>query len=274
MNLPSALSFREPLSGHLKPSEIVLFSGGDSLVRRQTGFGKLSAESLGRFAKNHGYSLVFLDELDYDKSLNYKGHSFAPHWHRVFALPALRNKFPDAKYFIWFDDDILVPYPETDILHHYINFMEIDPNWKMMYGNEGGGFVLNSGFFIMKNDYLGFWAYERALNFAVDEVQHIIKEFPHEQGGIIGVREKYNLQNEIRILSHRHNRYNYNTFYRDCRHDHPEMKWQEGDAIVHFTGLGHWSRENQMLEVMYKAQRWRDQAGPYCSYPIDLDDFE
>jgi hypothetical protein len=51
------------------------------------------------------------------------------------------------------------------------------------------------------------------------------------------------------------------------------MRWQEGDAIVHFTGLGPWDRENQMLEVLYKAQRWRDLTGPFCVFPIDLDGF-
>lgn len=107
--LPNALSFTEPLVSSVRPDQVVIFTGGDSLERRKSGFGFLSAESILDLAAHQGYQVVFLDQVNYDKSLSYNGYTFKPEWHRIFALPEIRKMFPDAKYFVQMDDDILVP---------------------------------------------------------------------------------------------------------------------------------------------------------------------
>jgi len=187
---PSALSFRERLAHGLQPHEVVIFTGGHSIQRRLKGYGKLSADSIKEFATHHGYNLKFLDELDYHKDLVYEGQKFNPTWHRVFALPALRAKFQRAKYFVWFDDDILLPYPTTDMLNHYINLMQEDPDWYMIYSEESESFVLNSGMFIMRNRDLAHDAYLQAMDIALERDGHLARSFGHEQEVIALVRAR------------------------------------------------------------------------------------
>lgn len=267
--VPDSLSFRERLVGRLSPEQIVIFTGGDSLRRRQEGFGKISADALDKFAKHHGYNLVFLDQLNYDRSLRIGAAQYTGHWHRVFAMPDLRRRFPDAKYFVWFDDDILVPYPETDMLNHYVNLMEKEEGWQMLYGEEGAGYVLNSGLFIMKNTDFSFEAYRAAIDIGLENNFHLAAQFGHEQGAIIEYRRRHNLQSSIRAIPHRSGPYNFNTFNRNAGWDLPGMKARDGDAFVHFTGLPANQRLAGMQNWMSRVNHWRNPRMG-CNYPLSL----
>lgn len=267
--IPDSLRFIEPLSPNLRPHDIVLFSGGHSASRRMHGFAKLSADSIMAFAKHHGYNCVFLDQLNYDRSLLLNGIKFTDHWHRVFAMPDLRKRFPDAKYFVWFDDDILVPFVETHMLNHYVNLMEADDAWQMLYGEEGADYVLNSGMFIMKNTDFSFDAYRRAIRIGLEKDGHLARNFGHEQGAIIKVRKRGSLSHRIRIIRHRDGPYNFNNFERDAGHDRPGTRAQFGDAFVHFTGLDGDIRGDLMGRLIRMVAIWRI-SNPRClSYPVN-----
>lgn len=268
--LPSSLSFTEKLRSPLMPSDVVIFSGGESLERRENGYSRLSAQSIELFALTHGYRYVFLDQLEYNKALKVGDIIFSPHWHRVFAIPALRAAFPDAKYFVWLDDDILVPYRETDMLNHYINYMELSDQFQMMYGDEGDDYVLNSGFFIMKNTEFSFNAYKQAVELALTNNAQLAHHFGHEQEAIAKVRSMNGYDNQILILEHRHDRYNFNTFAREARQDTPGMKAIYGDAFVHFTGQNAITREQKMLMIMKHVDQWRRAVPSFCTYPIQI----
>lgn len=112
--------------------------------------------------------MVFLDQLDYDKTLTYKGVQYHAMWHRIFVPSALRKRFPAAKYNVQMDDDILVLYKETRVLNHYINKMEADPEVEIIFGEEGGGFMLNDGMFVMKNHDFAFKAYRIATEIGLE----------------------------------------------------------------------------------------------------------
>lgn len=268
--VPDSLAFREPLDRRLSPHQIVIFTGGDSLRRRQEGFGKISADAVEQFTKYHGYKLVFLDQLNYDRSLKIGEAQFTGHWHRVFAMPDLRKRFPYAKYFVWIDDDILVPYPETDMLNHYVNIMEREEGWQMLFGEEGAGYVLNSGLFIMKNTDFSFEAYRAAIDIGLEDNFHLATQFGHEQGAIIEYRRRHNLQSSIRAIPHRSGPYNFNTFNRYVRWDLPGMRARDGDAFVHFLGLQADQRLKGMQEWLGKVENWR-KARMGCKYPLSLE---
>lgn len=267
--LPSSLRFVEPLVEGINPHEVVILSGGDSFNRRQHGFAKWSAHSLLAFAHHHGYGLVFLDQLVYDTNLQVNGTRFTGHWHRVFAMPALRSAFRYAKYFVWIDDDILAPYPETDMLNHYVNMMERDPEWEMLYAEEGGEYVLNSGMFIMKNNDFAFDVYKETIAVGLENRGHLAARFGHEQDALIQVRHLLSLQNKIHVIKHRQGPYNFNTFARDAQHDFPGMKAQDGDAFVHFLGHSPKTRHKKMLELLKKVGAWRAALPHSCHYPVD-----
>jgi len=268
--LPSSLRFTEQLLGSIKSESIILFSGGDSLERRQSGFAKLSAQSIERFAKHQGYQNIFLDQLSYDRRLIHGSVRYTPHWHRVFALKALRAKFPQAKYFVWLDDDILVPYHDTDMLNHYVNLMEKDLGWHMLYASEGHDFVLNSGMFFMKNTDLAFDTYDKALEIGVQRNGFLARNFGHEQGAIIMARERMNLKEAIKIFPHRSGPYNFNTFARVASWDPPDAVSAYGDAFVHFLSKPHGEREAGMNVIIREVQEWRQAVPQTCRYPRAL----
>lgn len=268
--LPSALSYIEPLKESIRPDQIVIITGGDSLARRQSGFANLSADSMKEFAGYNGYKLVFLDEVNYDKSLTYKGIKFHAMWNRVFALPAIRKMFPRAKYFVQMDDDILVPYKETHIVNHLINKMEGDQEWLMTYGEEGGSYVLNSGFFIFKNTDFAFDAYQQAIDIGTENNGHLASFFGHEQEAIVQVRKRNCFEHHIRVLPHRQGHYNFNTFARNAGWDPVGVKAVMGDSIVHYLGHSAETRFQKMTELIRDVEEWRRMHPKRCTYPIQL----
>lgn len=269
-NLPSSLSFIEPLVDSIKPEEVVIFTGGDSYQRRQSGFALLSGDSIRDFAKYHGYQQIFVDELDYDKSLQYGGYTYRPQWHRVFAMPSLRAKYPTAKYFIWMDDDVLVPYKDTHMLNHYINLMEADPEWQMVYGDEAPEYVMNSGFFIMKNTDFSFDLYSKAIELGTENNGHLSREYFLEQEAVHVLRKRHGLEKQIHIIPHRDGRYNFNTFARQTSFDPPGSMVQSGDAFVHFLGQSPADKLRKMRNTIQQVATWRKQKPAYCTYPVPL----
>lgn len=266
--LPGSLTFKEPLINGLEPSDIVIFTGGDSLERRQSGFGAMSAESIEAFANHHGYRLCFLDTLDYDKTLTHKDVKFAPFWHRVFALGSLRNRYRDAKFFLWLDDDFLVPYPETDMLNHYVNLMQNITVSQMLYAMETYPIVLNSGFILMKNTDFVFDLYDKAKDQGLKNNAWLARNFGHEQGAIVDLRREFELDDKVIVMPQRQKRYNFNTFARNCTWDEPNMVAKDGDAFVHF--LGNWHKEERMKDWLEMVGAWRSSVPEHCEFPIDI----
>jgi len=268
VDLPNALGFREALANNMTSSKVSIFSGGDSLVRRSFPPYSLSADTIKNFATHHGYNLIFLDELDYDKSLEFKGIKFSPHWHRVFAMESMRAQFPDSKYFVWFDDDILAVWPETDMLNHYINLMENDDEWKIMYVRERDPIILNSGLIIFKNTDFAFDAFYELIHIGMQNNGRLANIFGHEQEAMAKYRAENGLERQIRLVSNREQPYSLNTFYRSNPPDLPGARYQFGDAFVHFLGGSDGSRIVDMNQVMYEANRWRDVRPSFCTYPV------
>lgn len=269
-NLPDALSFIEPLDEAIRPDQVVIFTGGDSLQRRSSGFPLISAESITEFAQYHGYGLVFLDQVDYDKTLMHAGIKYHAMWHRIFALPSIRKMFPQAKYFIQIDDDILIPYKETDIVNHYINMMEKDPEWYFTYGEEPSPWTLNAGFFIMKNMDFCFDSYKGVIEVGLENNARLSNSGNHEQEAMVVYRRRHNLENKIRVIGRRSGRYNFNTFAREARWDKPETVARMGDSIIHFTGQAANVRVTKMNAWKKEVEAWRQSKHPHCMYPLQL----
>lgn len=268
--VPDSLRFVEPLAPQLKPKDILILTGGDSKQRRLQGFPMLTAESVTAFAAHHGYQLAFLDELEYDQSLKFEGVIFHVFWQRVFALPAVRERYADVKYIVWLDDDILVPYPETHMLNHYVNLMEAEPGWEMTYAEESLNYVLNSGLFILKNRDFGHNVYGMAKIIGLENSGHLARFFGHEQDAIIEVRKRYGLQEQIRVLSHRQGLYNINSFFRETPYDPPGSRWKEGDAFVHFLGCPGHVRLTRMQVLQQNVKDWRLSIPSHVNFPINL----
>jgi hypothetical protein len=185
-------------------------------------------------------------------------------------MPALRKSFPDAKYFVWMDDDILVPYPETDMLNHYVNMMEADPGFHMLFASEADEFVLNSGMFIMRNNNFTSWAYEEAIKIGCENDGYLSWHFGHEQTSIAEVRHRYRLQQQIRVLPHRDGLYNFNTFARWARQDTPDMVVQQGDAFTHFLSGNGAAKLKRMQDWLKPIDAWRARVPETCKFPIDV----
>jgi len=229
------------------------------------GYGKISGDSIEAFAKHHGYKMVFIDQLKWNASLNYNGKRFHPAWSRVFALPAVRSAFPRTKYIVWFDDDVLVPYPETHMLNHYINLMERDRDWHITVAEEGMAYELNSGMIVMKNTEFSHETYEAILDKGWATNLH--KLFGWEQDALKEVRKEMDMQSEIRIIKHREGNYNFNNFFSERFYDTPGTRAQFGDAFVHFLGMNKADREWEMGDWMRRVKEWREALPSGISLP-------
>lgn len=266
-DLPDSLSFSEKLINGLQASEILLFSGGHSKARREDGFGKISADSLSALVNRHGYKLLFLDEIDYEKKLVHNNENFGPNWHRIFAMEALKSQ-QDIKYFVWFDDDIVAPYPETDMINHYINMMESNAEWLILIGDEGDSFILNSGLIFIRNDPQVFEIFKKLIE--INCKTRLSWSFPHEQEALANYRKEAGLESRIKVIPHRDGPYNFNTFMRFADHDPVEVTARRGDAFVHFLGMGPKARKVRMSALMDAAERWRQSRPSPCTYPVHI----
>lgn len=263
-NIPDALSFKEALCDQILSKDIVILSGSHNIDRATSDFGKFSADHLRRFADFHGYTLVFLHELDYDKSMYYKGVQFSNHWHKPFAFPVLRKNYPDAKYFVWLDDDVLVPYPETDMLNHYVNAMQADQSVHILVGEDIQSQVLNAGMYFMKNSPFSFWIMEEIKEIGLEQKGHWATNYHHEQSCMVEVRKRHSLENHIRVISHRQGRYNFNTFV-----DKSEILAKVGDAFVHYVSMPQ-GKLDRMKAFMKEVAQWRASVPDSCNYPYQI----
>lgn len=271
LQTPTCLSFVEPLVDTIQPEQVAIFTGGDSWERRQSGFSKLSADTIIEFAGHHGYGLAFLDQLNFTKPTVYKNVSFTPHWHRIFALDDLRQRFSSAKYFLWMDDDILVPYKETDALNHWINLMEKEPEWEIMYAAEVDGFFLNSGMFIFKNHDFAFNAFKDLLELGV---QKWASTPLYEQSAMVDYLRQPEHRSwqttKVKRLNARDGPYTFNSFYRCAMCDEFQFsRYRPGDAFAHFLGTPNWLRDIYAVKLMEDVQRWRQHIPSHCRYPIN-----
>lgn len=264
--IPDSLKFIEPLM--IEPSQVLLISGGDSWERRFTGYSKLSARSLRAFSDHHRYRLVFLDQLDYDRTLIFEGVKYHPNWHRMFAFGCARAYYPQCKYFVWIDDDILAPYPETDMLNHYINDMEKNPDWQMLFGEEAAPFILNSGFFIFRDTDFVFDLFERVIKVGLEEYGRLARYFGHEQESFAIIRKREHLTVKLRVIPHRDRVYNFNTFERESNVDFAGMRARPGDAFVHFLGASPEARLEMMEYTIGQVEEWRKALSPNAKFPI------
>lgn len=271
LQAPTCLSFVEPLVASVRPDQVTIFTGGDSLERRQKGFSRMSADSITAFASHHGYNLVFLDQLEFTRPSVYKNVTFTPHWHRIFALESLRQRFPESKYFLWMDDDIVIPYQETEMLNHWVNQMEADHDWQIMYAAEVDGYYLNSGMFIFKNDDFPFHLYSSLLDLGVQ--QWAAKPL-YEQSALVELLKRLvnrDLQvSKIRRIKAREGPYTFNGFYRCAMaEEHQNNRYRHGDAFAHLLGTPDWLRDIYARELMEEVERWRQIVPSHCRYPIN-----
>lgn len=255
-SVPDALSFVEPLAYGLHPSEIVIYSGGFSAPGTQREYSELSAKTLRQLASHHGYQLVFLNELEYDRSLMHGPVKYAPNWHKIFALPSLRSAFPRAKFYVWFDDDILAPYKETHMLNHYLNIMYRNTAIQFMVADEGAPYMLNTGIMLMANTEQTMQIARWMLEVGQENNGYLAQKFYHEQDAMVVVRAKYNFRTTISVIGHRNGYHNINTFARwDAPQDAEETRARRGDAFVHFLGYEHGKRLRLMREWLEQVAK-------------------
>lgn len=272
LNVPAALNFVEPLLDSLKPEDIVVFSGCESYARRTSDFGRITSSFLADFANFHGYRHVFLDELPNAGNCVHQGHRFALQWLRVFALPELRRAFPDAKYYVWMDDDVLIPYKETHMLNHYINRMETDPEVYIMVGGEDEPYVMNTGVLFMRNTDDMFDAWKECLDVGLENNALLARNPIHEQGALILVMRRRGWEGtKIKAILHREGMYNFNTWYVDTEAHHwPGTKAVQGDAFVHFIGVPFKDRARLMAGWLRPLFLWRNSVPEDIKLPIDM----
>lgn len=260
-NIPDSLSFLEPLINGLTASGILIYSGGHSYERRTSGFGALTSKCLRDFCDHHGYNLVFLDELKYEPV--YNGTAFSPQWHRVFAYEHLKAMYPHVKYIVWIDDDILIPYPETHMLNHYINKMEEDTNIEMMLADDIDIQELNTGMMVMRNSQFTSWVVSNLPMIGLEFNAHFATEPLYEQDCLKILRHRHALQTPIRVIHHRDGRYNFNSLV-----NVPGMKARPTDAFIHFLGISGEARAERMKVFLHRATVWRASVPSNCTYPI------
>jgi hypothetical protein len=168
------------------------------------------------------------------------------------------------------DDDILVPYPETHMLNHYINDMEKNPDWDMLFGEEGDPFVLNSGFFIFRNNDNVFDLFERVLRVGLEEYGRLARYFGHEQEAFVILRKREHLGLKLRVIPHRDRVFNFNTFERECAIDFEGMRARPGDAFVHFLGASPEVRLTKMQDTLDRVAQWRKAVPPGHTFPVQM----
>ena len=239
LNILTTPSMRvtEGLVDLIKPSDVILITGGDSVQRRTSGFGLLTSTQISKLGELNGFPVVFLDQLDYDRRLQYKGVTYSPAWSRVFALPTIRAKYPDAKYFVWMDDDILVLRPETKMLNHYMNMLEQNPEWQVLVGAEGGHVPFNTGFLMVRNSDFALQIMSEKIELALSNNGKLARSWPYDQGALTRLRELKNLTTEIQVIPRRDCEFNFNTFpYDHIGYVRKQDEAEFGDAFIHFVG--------------------------------------
>lgn len=265
-SVPSALSFKESLVRGVKPEDIVIYSGCHSASVRKSGWRSWTSIHLSKLAYHHGYTLRFLDELKID----FDGY-FRPQWLRVFALPTLRREFPNAKYFVWLDDDIVAPYHETDALNHYINIMEANPEARMLFVKEPPPVMLNSGFIIMKNTKFVFDVYEEVKRIAREPGNIWATQHGYEQDAVIEyIKRNSALSDKFLLLPNRDGIYSINTFVPNEGTKFPGAANKPGDPFVHVLGAPEPRRMRDILTLVRSMEVWRASLPPGCVYPVDM----
>ena len=265
-DVPSALAFQEPLVSSVKPYEIVVYSGCHSARDRQSGWRATTGMALAKLAVHHGYIIRFLDEVQIEFD-----YSFAPQWLRVFALPALRKSFPSAKYFVWFDDDIIAPYHETDMLNHYINIMEGNGEARMLFVREPPPVMLNSGFIIMKNTEFVFDVCEKVKSIAREPGVIWATRHGYEQDAVIEyIKRNPQLSSKFLLLPNRQGIHSINTYIPNTTTNFPGATNKPGDPFVHVLGAPPDRRARDIQNLVKAAEAWRASLPPGCTYPVDL----
>lgn len=271
LHAPNCLTFVEPLVDSLKPGDITIFTGGDSFERRQKGFARISADTISEFSRHHGYNLIFMDQLKLEQPTN--GHRFTPHWDRAFALADLRSRFSTSRYFVWIDDDVIVPYYETDTLNHWINLMEADPEWEMMFAIEVESVFLNSGMIVFKNHDFAFGLYKVLVNFHSGKWASTPL---YEQSALVEYlnmpENRHLLGSKIRRINTRQGQYTFNNFLRCALVEEFQFgRYRKGDAFAHILGTPNPIRDIYAAKLMEDVDNWRDSFPSHCKYPIQVE---
>lgn len=265
-SIPDSLAFIEPLKAPLQPSDILIYSGGQSYERRTSGFGEITSEYLRRFANHHGYNLVFLDELDYDRTLELRKIKFEPSWHKIFAFKSAIERYPNVKYVVWLDDDILVPHNETDMLNHYINMMEEAPEIEILIGDDIDTQVLNAGMFFARASQFTRLVMEEALfQIGFENDGHFTKNLHFEQSCIKALRDRQGPEDKIRVISHRDGLFNFNTFA-----NIPELMAKPTDAFIHCLSMPPEIKLRFIEKHLNLIDQWYQSLPSNCSYPMKL----
>jgi hypothetical protein len=254
------------LHPYLNPSDIVILTGGDRRPR-QGSFADISWRQIKALAETHGYCLENILDLPFDKRLEYKGVRFAPYWLRVFAMPAAAKKYPEARYFVWLDDDVMVPYASTHMLAHYINILYSEPGGHFLFTSDVYGRPINSGIFIMRNVE---WAHEfmmRVREVGLEDGARLAHKIFHEQEAISILNEREGLwkSRHIMVVSKRQGHFNINTFF---------VQAKFGDAFIHLAGLSRANRDRQAKDIEGKAQKLVSLLKTRFNLPLDIENLK
>lgn len=270
VDLPSCLSYREPLSTSLDPSAITILFGSESQLKRSHGSGQLAYEAIQAFAAHHQYRLLAMDEIDYGQSLLF-GMNYHEHWAKVFAMRMLRNVHPGAKYFVYMDENILAPFPDTHLLNHYINMMEADAEWKMLTVEARDHTLINTSLIIFKNDDFCFHVLNQSLHYAANNDKNLVTDAPFEQAALAHLLRSQ----DPASLPHRpmpaHNPpHSLNTLYwlNFAEAAGPLDRFQYGDGLVRLPGGNEYHKLRAMRGILEEAAMWRKGRPESCSYPV------
>lgn len=248
---------------------------GSSMKEQRTyGSVKIAFEAAKAFANHQGYTLVPMDELDYDKDLKFNGVQFHPSWASIFALIGLRTALPDAKYFIFIDPGTLITYPESHVFNHYINIMESDPDWKILALETVEPHLLGTSLLIFKNEDFCFDVFFDSIDLAKHSKSNLAQLYPCEKGAIAEHMRTIDPtgQHLVKLPAHRPP-YSLSPIYWlfSGAPAGPLDRYEYGDAMVRFPGIAENHKLLVMNGILAEATRWRSQRPSFCKYPLSFE---
>ena len=179
-------------------------------------------ESNKEYFERYNFKYIFEDKV-----LNKSRH---PAWSKIKLLQREMKNNPDIEYIVWIDDDIIIK-------NHTINFKDIISKYSfdhiLIDDNDNiGGWKLNSGFFVCKNN---------ETTYQILQHIWISAKKDHYWGGVWEndtMNDYYknlsDTQNEIKIIPHR----TIQTFYN---------RYKDGEFAIHFAGMKNQEKRIQLI---------------------------
>lgn len=231
----------------------------------------MAFHSIKDLAAHHGYNIIRMDELKMDLSSKLDAGRYHPKWKKLHTMSALRSAHPHSKYFIFIDENLLAPHPETDVFNHYINMMEAEPEWKMLTTQPPSHNVINTSLMVFKNDDFCFSAFSQSIEYAQNVLKELVKNGPHEKGALAQYLRSVDIDGvHHRTVPAQGPPYSLNTIYwlNFCEASGPLDRYEYGDAIIQFPGDLDGFKMRAMRGVKQEAEAWKKARPSFCNYPI------